>query len=359
MDPAALIPTPDTIPVAWGWFQFLLMLTFVFHLLLMNAMLGGAMIALATHIHKPEGSPAICRQMAHKLTYLIAFAVNFGVAPLLFLQVLYGQFFYTSSVLMARHWLTIIGLLILAYYSAYIYHLKYKALGAGRVRALWLVVTPLLVIGFLFSNNMTMMLNPEAWSQYFSQPNGTLLNLNEPTLFPRYLHFLVASVAIGGLFIALLNHLSRQEDSPGAERRIATGLNWFCAATTLQLGAGTLFFLSLPAQIRHPFLGGETLPTTLLTVGIATALAAIILGALRKIWPTVIAAVGVVVVMAIIRDLVRRAYLAPYFKPADLLVASQSQYGLLALFFILLVITIGVVVYLLRLAATATEEAQS
>ncbi|MFC1513105.1 hypothetical protein ACFL5J_01515 [Thermodesulfobacteriota bacterium] len=359
MDPAALIPTPDTIPVAWGWFQFLLMLTFVLHLLLMNAMLGGAIIALTTHLVKPEGSPVICRQMAHKLTYLIAFAVNFGVAPLLFLQVLYGQFFYTSTILMARHWLTIIALLILAYYSAYIYHLKYKALGAGRVRVLWLVVTPLLVIGFLFSNNMTLMLNPEAWQQYFSQANGTLLNLNEPTLLPRYLHFVVASVAIGGLFIALLNHFSRHENNAGAERRIATGLNWFCGATLVQLGAGTMFFLSLPAHIRQLFLGGETLPTTLLLLGVITALAAIVLGFRRKIWATVTATITVVTLMALVRDLVRRAYLAPYFKPADLVVAPQTQYGLLALFFVLLVITIGIVIYLLRLAATATEEAQS
>lgn len=359
MDPATLIPTPDTIPVAWGWFQFLLMLTFVLHLLLMNAMLGGALIAFATHIAKPDGSPAICRQMAHKLTYLIAFAVNFGVAPLLFLQVLYGHFFYSSSILMARHWLTIIALLIFAYTSAYIYHLKYKALTKGRVRVLGMVVAPLMVIGFLFSNNMTMMIHPETWQQYFSQPNGTMLNLDDVTLIPRYLHFVVASVAIGGLFIALLNHFSRAANNPGAERRIATGLNWFCFATMVQIGAGALFLFSLPKDIRHLFLGGETLHTALLLTGTVVAIAAIILGFRRKIWPTIISAVSVVVIMTLIRDLVRRAYLAPFFKPADLPVSAQTQYGLLVLFFILLVITVGIVLYMLRLAATATEEAQS
>ena len=34
MDVAGLIPTPDTIPVHWGW------------LLLMNLMLGGSLLAL-------------------------------------------------------------------------------------------------------------------------------------------------------------------------------------------------------------------------------------------------------------------------------------------------------------------------
>jgi hypothetical protein len=36
----ALIPSPDTLPVAWSWLQGLLMLMFPLHLLLMNAMLG-------------------------------------------------------------------------------------------------------------------------------------------------------------------------------------------------------------------------------------------------------------------------------------------------------------------------------
>ena len=43
----AYIPSADTIPVAWGWFQFLLLLTFPLHLLAMNAMVGGLAIALS------------------------------------------------------------------------------------------------------------------------------------------------------------------------------------------------------------------------------------------------------------------------------------------------------------------------
>ncbi len=48
------------------------------------------------------------------LPLVIAFAVNFGVAPLLFLQVLYGHFIYTSSILMGIFWISIIPALIIA-----------------------------------------------------------------------------------------------------------------------------------------------------------------------------------------------------------------------------------------------------
>ena len=37
-----IIPSPDSIPVPWGYFKFLLLLTFPLHLLMMNAMLGSA-----------------------------------------------------------------------------------------------------------------------------------------------------------------------------------------------------------------------------------------------------------------------------------------------------------------------------
>jgi hypothetical protein len=57
------------------------------------------------------------------------FSVNFGVAPLLFVQVLYGHFFYASSILMAVFWLAVIPLLIAAYYAAYLYGFRFGALG--------------------------------------------------------------------------------------------------------------------------------------------------------------------------------------------------------------------------------------
>ncbi|MEJ2057351.1 MAG: hypothetical protein P8X39_05885 [Desulfofustis sp.] len=118
------IPTADTIPVAWGWFQFLLLLTFPVHLLAMNAMIGGLTIGIVQHFRGGETPARLAHRIAFSLPLVIAFAVNFGVAPLLFLQVLYGHFIYTSSVLMGIFWISVIPLLIVAYYGAYLYDFK-------------------------------------------------------------------------------------------------------------------------------------------------------------------------------------------------------------------------------------------
>ena len=114
MDPVALIPTPDTIPVHWGWFQFLLLLTFYLHILFMNVMLGTIIIAFVRHFQRPTETCPLTEEISQKLPFSIALAVNFGVAPLLFVQVLYGHFIYASSILMAVLWLSIVGILIAA-----------------------------------------------------------------------------------------------------------------------------------------------------------------------------------------------------------------------------------------------------
>jgi len=355
MNVAALIPTADAIPLPWGWFQVLLLLTFVVHLLFMNLMLGTAIIALASESRRPANPAPLARDLAGELPLLIAFAVNFGVAPLLFLQVLYGQFLYTSSVLMAVYWLTVVGLLVLAYADAYLYRLRYDSLGNNRRLVIGLAVLLLLTIGFIFTNNMTLMLRPAAWVGYFSQRHGTLLNLGDPTLLPRWLHFMVASVAVGGLFVAVLGHRRRLLD-PMAARRVTAGLRWFTYATIVQITVGLVFLITLPPPIRGLFLGDATLHTGLLLTGVATALASIALAMAGQVWPTVATAGATVTLMVLTRDLVRQAFLAPYFSPADLEVVPQ--YAPLLVFILCLAIGLTLIAYMLWLAARAGKESR-
>lgn len=56
----------------------------------------------------PAGAPL--------LPSVTAYAITLGVAPLLFVQLLYGQFFYSSSALrLGWAWLALIGLLLVVY----------------------------------------------------------------------------------------------------------------------------------------------------------------------------------------------------------------------------------------------------
>ena len=59
-----LIPTPDTIPTHWGYFQFFLLLTFPLHLLFMNALLGSSVIAIYMHLKGSQQSQALAYELA-------------------------------------------------------------------------------------------------------------------------------------------------------------------------------------------------------------------------------------------------------------------------------------------------------
>lgn len=322
MDPSRLIPTADPIPVAWEWFQVLLLFTFVLHLLSMNTMLGTGIIAFVAHFRKKGPAAHLPQDISTKLPYTIAFTVNLGVAPLLFLQILYGHFFYVSSILMAAYWISIVGALILAYYSAYIYDFKFQALGSSRILFLGLALMILLAIAFLFSNNVTLMLQPSKWTAYFENRSGTILNLSDPTLIPRYLHFITASIAVGGLFVALLARFGTRD--AGARRgRIDFGLQWFSYATLAQVFIGLWFLMALPAEIMMGFMGQNAFHSGVFLTAVGGAVASLIFGFKRRLFLATVSLLVTVILMVILRDLVRDGYLKPFFSPSSLQVMEQ------------------------------------
>ncbi|MFH1351549.1 MAG: hypothetical protein ABII26_11550 [Pseudomonadota bacterium] len=349
MDPSHLIPFPDPIPVPWVWVEFLLLLTFVIHLLFMNTMIGTGIIAFVYHIRRPRAISPLTEDISKMIPYAIAFTVNMGVAPLLFLQVLYGHFIYVSSVLMAVYWISIIVLLILAYYSAYIYDFRYEALGSFRLFFIGLSVAIFLLIGFFITNNMTLMIKPEAWGAYFGPDHGRILNLSDPTLWPRYLHFMTASVALGGLFIAMMPRLKRPRDLKDRDDRITLGMRWFSYATLAQIAIGLWFLMALPPHLKMRFMGGDFFYSGVFVVGIAGAVVSLIFGFKQRVVPAAISVIGTIILMVIIRDLVRWGYLNRYFTPSSLKLIHQ--YSPFILFVCSLVIVLVVIGYMLRLAS--------
>ncbi len=354
MDPSALIPVPDSIPVHWAWLDFFFILTFVLHLLFMNAMVGSAVIAMVRSIRSNLLSHdlTIAKHVSQKLPYTIAFTVNMGVAPLLFIQVLYGGFIYTSSVLMGWYWLSIIGIVITAYYCAYIFDFRFDSLGRSRTIFISASVILMLVTGFLFTCNMTLMLTPEKWVQYFSNPRGTILNLSQPMLIPRYLHFVCASIAVGGLFLALFGKVKTKGEEDN--EMIMSGMKWFFNATFVQIIIGIWFAASLPQDIVHLFLGRSTSATLYALGALAGAAAALFFGYKRQVWQAAASLVFTVIFMALVRNMVRIQYLKPYFTLSDLKISPQ--YIPMALFIVTLAAGSGLIFYMVRLASKVKKE---
>jgi len=195
------IPTPDPMPLPGPlWLMMaLLLLTFLLHLLAMNLTVGGTAIALICTLRRKrdEFAGRLAAGLIRVLPVSLAFTITLGVAALLFVQVLYGNLLYASSILIGAFWIAVIPALIVAYYATY-----YTKSHPGSSGTLWLSLALLLAIGFVYVNNLTLMMAPQRWlAMYRDSAAGLHLNWSEPTLIPRYLHFMLGAFAIAGLMV--------------------------------------------------------------------------------------------------------------------------------------------------------------
>lgn len=337
-----MLPLADKLSVPWPWFQALLLLTFLLHLLLMNFVLGGSIISL---VHLFWGKPLTPGYKS--IPTLIALTINLGVPPLLFLQVLYGNLFYTSSIIIAWPWILIIPLLIIAYYGAYIFVYKATAKPLFAKISLSLSTIILLLIAFVFVNNITLMLVPGRWQKYFTDSSGWNLNLGELTLFPRYLHFITASIAIAGLGIALYAHFTKKLDNEQKAAQIVQGLRVFSFATMAQIIIGLWFLIVLPKNLMMQFMGQNILFTILLLLAIVVSVYLILISLKGKLFHTLYWLLGLMVAMIFIRDFVRQSYLADVFKLSDLQV--RHEYGSMILFLLAFVVGLVALFYMVKL----------
>ncbi len=354
-----LIPTldPNPLPAPYWVFQVLLVVTFFLHIVAMNLMLGGTVLALMTkwlRLDKTGNGNRIFFDIAKKLPVLLPATVTIGIAPLLFLQVIYGQYFYTSSVLVAWPWFAVLVALTLAYYGFY-----YASFSGDRApaRAAKVMLGSLLLvlgIGFVYSNNITLSQVPARWAaKYFAHPEGLSLNLSEPTLIPRFLHFMTAAVAIGGLLLVLMAFSKRTRDPEYARELFRFGGQAFLYATIAQFVVGIVFLISLPKQLLLFFLGGNLTMTILLMAGFSGGLAAILLmyyalntNNIRFAVRYVTAATAVtILIMSVMRDMLRNAYLSPYFHPNEFV--SKTQWSVFPLFLVMFVA--GILLWLVML----------
>lgn len=348
MDPARLIPAAEAIPSPWGWFEALLVATFALHIIFMNLSVGSAIIAFFGRLTGRQTD--LAHELGHRTPTFLALTINFGVAPLLFVQVLYGQFLYTSSVLMAGWWLSAIIAVIIGYYGLYVHDAKFDAAPGVSRLALAVSLCFLLYTGFLLSNNMTLMLRPEAWTAYMGNPRGSLLNLSDPTLWPRYAHMLLAAPAVAGLYAALLGQKKRRADW------VDHGLAWFTRITMLQILVGGWLLMALPKPVMLSFMGQSPLATALLGISVLLGLAALMAGVQKKPMAATVLTVATVVFMSVTRSQVRLFTLDPYFTPASLPVLNEVSP--LLMFLVSLALGLAAIAYMLKVyAKTAPKSA--
>jgi len=350
--PTSLIPALDPAPLPGPpWlFQVLWVLTFFIHLLFVNTVLGGTLLA-AFAGGSGAGRREVRTLFVEVNSWAISMAITFGIAPLLFIQVVLGRFFYTATILVGWAWFGMLIFLTVGYYLNYVAKFRLRA-GKDADSVIALEAVCFVAIAAIQVTVNLLHMQPGRWERV---ADGAWAALGDPTFVPRYLHFLLAAVAMAGALAAFVavRRAARGGDPHALQGMARFGIKAALIATLLQLVDGFWLLLALPEDILKAFMRGGAATMAPLGIGILAGVLLLLvlaqisdpLAQATKVRRVAELIVGAVVFMIVTRHELRDFYLTRARAGEQVTVATQ--WGPLALFLGVFVLCVGLTVYAL------------
>lgn len=255
-----IVPGDVPLPLPTGgleyllyFFQALLVVSWVVHILFINVLLGASLASVYFDSRGyKEGKPVLDR-VAYLLTTPVTISENmgalWGVAPLLLVSVLYTPLFYSAAIMNSPHWLHIIYGNIVAFLCSYLYKFTWKTLKDRK--PLHIMLGAISVILFfslppVFMATVQLYMTPTTWTHdtHFWQA------LMRPDTLFRLAHFYLASFAVTGIFMLVYGSYKRRSaealDRDAGAMLVRTGKSWFIVATVLNFFVGPLVLFHFP-----------------------------------------------------------------------------------------------------------------
>jgi hypothetical protein len=335
-----VIPNPDPLglPIPVPILLVLKVFGFFLHMVFMNLWLAG----LPTALVLVKRRPLVAKRLFESMPFFMAFGINAGIVPLLFIQTLYPQFFYPATILQAWFWFLIIPLLLIAYYGVYL-------AAFGRLRIIAGLGASLLLtwIGLTFSAAMSLTAAPEKWPSIFlatadaASVHGAFLHLEWETLL-RYL--LVLGMAFGtvAVFMVLDSHWLTNEQELAAQVRHLV-LPLYGLGLAIYGTAGSLYSPMVVDKLPRFWwsLAGGSMP-----IGVLLAAAYSKWGSRWTGVTLVIVHIVVLLSNAIARQIVQFRDLQRWVDLEKIPV--RGEWGSFFLFVITLMVVLGVIVWIAR-----------
>jgi len=309
--------------------------TLTLHFLAMNFVVGGLIAILWGKFTDRWNNPVVSR-FVKLFPSALAGTVTFGVAPLLFVQMVYHRQIYSASIVSGWFWLLIVPVVIIGYY--FLYGASFgKDSGHRKGTYLLLALIGFIYVSVVYSSVFSMAENPDHYAAlYAGNQSGWLLNPNVGDWIVRWLHMITGAITVGGFFVGWLGRNDDEAFSVGKNFYL-----WGMAAAAL-FGFVYLFTLG---DYLVPFM--RTPGIWALTAGIVLSVGSLHFFFKKKFLPASAMLFVSLVTMVISRHYVRLLRLGDHFDPASLKV--EPQWSVFIVFLISFLIAIGVVWYMLRL----------
>lgn len=166
---------PFNLPSPSIWYVLLYVVTLLMHVIFMAYVLGGSIMLGVAGLRGLLGKGAtgsawspVTRVLKDWMPFALSAAITAGIAPLLFVQILYQQEFYTANLLAFHRWMAILPVLIVAFYLLYLlkaHRVEGRTVLQGVIAML--VMACVLFVAWSWVENHILSLSRDAWAEQY------------------------------------------------------------------------------------------------------------------------------------------------------------------------------------------------
>jgi hypothetical protein len=255
------------------------------HIVFMNYVLGGAAYVLGRAVLRgavPDHG-RVSEVLRDWLPFMLSAAITAGIAPLLFLQILYRRQFYTANLLLFYRWMAILPVLIAGFYLAYL--LKSQRIGRwpflGRVAVGAGTFACFAFVGWSWVENHLLSVTPAAWADHYASDSAFYVSAEA---FPRFALWFVAAFPTMFLMVAWQIWWSHRREVNSKDSPLSSAARTIPLMALVALGLSTLccgaYFALMSETARRTILSPLALPYA----GLAALGTVIEIGAWLAIW---------------------------------------------------------------------------
>lgn len=211
---------PFNQPTPTAFYLTLYLATLVLHVMPMAYVVAGSALLMMRVLAQPRlMDDPLTLHLRQWLPFLLSAAITAGVAPLLFLQILYQREFYTANLLLFNRWMAILPILIAGFYLLYLLkgNWLWQRHFVWRVGVATLVFACFAFVGWSWTENHLLSLaGQDAWTVNYTANRQYFLPIE---IVPRLGIWLAGVFPVMAALVAW--PLSREGLPSGVAKRLA------------------------------------------------------------------------------------------------------------------------------------------
>ena len=197
---------PLDLPIATQTYLVLYVVTLTVHFVLVGYVVAGSLwltvdLTIGGRTADDRPGKLIPNTLSDWLPFALGVAITAGVAPLLFVQILYKQSFYTANLLLFHRWMLILPILTVGFYLLYLGKTPRMAVWprSAQLAVRLVILGCVLFIGWSWTENHLLSVDREVWPTFYA---SSQLIYTHTSLLPRCAAWFSATIPTLAMILA-------------------------------------------------------------------------------------------------------------------------------------------------------------